>query len=152
MANINLPVWTFWDTLLSTAALSGQTSKMAQTLVSMFQNVAYRPTVYRTGVALLRFIDIDNTMQLQIVLFNYILYTRKKRRSMSWPNTQCRIQSLIWPTYIQAFKKETVYLIPWFKLPAKLSLFRAACMYTILVGCNHSFWVKSVSKSTRKTW
>ena len=38
------------STRLSTAALPGQTTKMAQTLESMFQNVAYRPTVYRTGV------------------------------------------------------------------------------------------------------
>ena len=37
------------STRLSTAALPGQTTKMAQTLESMFQNVAYRPTVYRTG-------------------------------------------------------------------------------------------------------
>ena len=40
------------STRLSTAALPGQTTKMAQTLESMFQNVAYRPTVYRTGVLL----------------------------------------------------------------------------------------------------
>ena len=39
------------STRLSTAALPGQTTKMAQTLESMFQNVAYRPTVYRTGDA-----------------------------------------------------------------------------------------------------
>ena len=39
------------STRLSTAALPGQTTKMAQTLESMFQNVAYRPTVYRTGGA-----------------------------------------------------------------------------------------------------
>ena len=38
------------STRLSTAALPGQTTKMAQTLESMFQNVAYRPTVYRTGI------------------------------------------------------------------------------------------------------
>ena len=38
------------STRLSTAALPGQTTKMAQTLESMFQNVAYRPTVYRTGL------------------------------------------------------------------------------------------------------
>ena len=37
------------STRLSTAALPGQTTKMAQTLESMFHNVAYRPTVYRTG-------------------------------------------------------------------------------------------------------
>ena len=37
------------STRLSTAALPGQTTKMAQTLESMFKNVAYRPTVYRTG-------------------------------------------------------------------------------------------------------
>ena len=29
--------------------MPGQTTKMAQTLESMFHNVAYRPTVYRTG-------------------------------------------------------------------------------------------------------
>ena len=40
------------STRLSTAALPGQTTKMAQTLESMFQNVAYRPTVYRTGLML----------------------------------------------------------------------------------------------------
>ena len=38
------------STRLSTAALPGQTTKMAKTLESMFQIVAYRPTVYRTGV------------------------------------------------------------------------------------------------------
>jgi len=34
---------------LSTAALPGQTTKTALTEEFMFQNVAYRPTVYRTG-------------------------------------------------------------------------------------------------------
>jgi hypothetical protein len=34
---------------LSTAALPGQTIKTALTEEFMFQNVAYRPTVYRTG-------------------------------------------------------------------------------------------------------
>ena len=38
------------STRLSTAAWPGQTTKTAQTLEFMFQNVAYRPTVYRTGV------------------------------------------------------------------------------------------------------
>ena len=35
---------------LSTAALPGQTTKTALTEEFMFQNVAYRPTVYITGV------------------------------------------------------------------------------------------------------
>ena len=34
---------------LSTAALPGQTTKTALTEEFMFQNVAYRPTVYITG-------------------------------------------------------------------------------------------------------
>ena len=37
------------STRLSTAALPGQTTKTALTEEFMFQNVAYRPTVYRTG-------------------------------------------------------------------------------------------------------
>ena len=37
------------STRLSTAALPGQTTKTALTEESMFQNMAYRPTVYRTG-------------------------------------------------------------------------------------------------------
>ena len=37
------------STRLSTAALPGQTTKRALTVEFMFQNVAYRPTVYRTG-------------------------------------------------------------------------------------------------------
>ena len=37
------------STKLSTAALPGQTTKTALTLEFMFQNVAYRPTVYITG-------------------------------------------------------------------------------------------------------
>ena len=37
------------STRLSTAAWPGQTTKTAQTLEFMFQNVAYWPTVYRTG-------------------------------------------------------------------------------------------------------
>ena len=36
---------------LSTAALPGQTTKTALTEEFMFQNVAYRPTVYITGNA-----------------------------------------------------------------------------------------------------
>ena len=43
-AEINLKAY------LSTAALPGQTTKMALTEEFMFQNVAYRPTVYITGV------------------------------------------------------------------------------------------------------
>ena len=39
------------STRLSTAAWPGQTTKTAQTLEFMFQNVAYWPTVYRTGHA-----------------------------------------------------------------------------------------------------
>ena len=35
------------STRLSTAALPGQTTKTALTEESMFQNMAYRPTVYR---------------------------------------------------------------------------------------------------------
>jgi hypothetical protein len=35
---------------LSTAALPGQTTKTALTEEFMFQNVAYRPTVYITGI------------------------------------------------------------------------------------------------------
>ena len=38
------------STKLSTAALPSQTTKTALTLEFMFQNVAYRPTVYITGV------------------------------------------------------------------------------------------------------
>ena len=38
---------------LSTAALPGQTTKMAITEEFMFQNVAYWPTVYITGITLL---------------------------------------------------------------------------------------------------
>ena len=42
-----------WNSILtpikSTAALPGQTTKTAQTTEFMFQNVAYRPTVYITG-------------------------------------------------------------------------------------------------------
>ena len=38
------------STRLSTAAWPGQTTKTAQTLEFMLQNVAYWPTVYRTGV------------------------------------------------------------------------------------------------------
>ena len=38
------------STRLFTAALPGQTTKTALTEEFMFQNVAYRPTVYRTGV------------------------------------------------------------------------------------------------------
>ena len=37
------------STRLSTTALPGQTTKTALTEEFMFQNVAYRPTVYRTG-------------------------------------------------------------------------------------------------------
>ena len=37
------------STKLSTAALPSQTTKTALTLEFMFQNVAYRPTVYITG-------------------------------------------------------------------------------------------------------
>ena len=37
------------STRLSTAALPGQTTKAALTLEFMFQNMAYRPTVYITG-------------------------------------------------------------------------------------------------------
>ena len=37
------------STRLFTAALPGQTTKTALTEEFMFQNVAYRPTVYRTG-------------------------------------------------------------------------------------------------------
>jgi hypothetical protein len=37
---------------LSTAALPGQTTKTALTEEFMFQNVAYRPTVYITGVVI----------------------------------------------------------------------------------------------------
>ena len=37
------------STTLFTAALPGQTTKTALTEEFMFQNVAYRPTVYRTG-------------------------------------------------------------------------------------------------------
>ena len=37
------------STRLSTAALPGQPTKTALTEEFMFQNVAYRPTVYRTG-------------------------------------------------------------------------------------------------------
>ena len=39
------------STKLSTAALPSQTTKTALTLEFMFQNVAYRPTVYITGIA-----------------------------------------------------------------------------------------------------
>ena len=38
------------STKLSTAALPSQTTKTALTLEFMFQNVAYRPTVYITGI------------------------------------------------------------------------------------------------------
>ena len=38
------------STKLSTAALPSQTTKTALTLEFMFQNVAYRPTVYITGL------------------------------------------------------------------------------------------------------
>ena len=38
---------------LSTAALPGQTTKTALTEEFMFQNVAYRPTVYITGPSVL---------------------------------------------------------------------------------------------------
>ena len=38
------------STKLSTAALPSQTTKTALTLEFMFQNVAYRPTVYITGM------------------------------------------------------------------------------------------------------
>ena len=48
--NSSFPPLLNLSTRLSTTALPGQTTKMAQTLESMFQNVAYRPTVYRTGV------------------------------------------------------------------------------------------------------
>ena len=44
-AEINLKAY------LSTAALPGQTTKTALTEEFMFQNVAYRPTVYITGVS-----------------------------------------------------------------------------------------------------
>jgi hypothetical protein len=42
-AEINLKAY------LSTTALPGQTTKMALAEEFMFQNVAYRPTVYITG-------------------------------------------------------------------------------------------------------
>ena len=38
------------EKLKSTFFLTASTAQMAQTKVFMFQNVAYRPTVYRTGV------------------------------------------------------------------------------------------------------
>ena len=46
--------WGSWNLILkpikSTAALPGQTTKTALTEEFMFQNVAYWPTVYRTGI------------------------------------------------------------------------------------------------------
>ena len=54
---------------LSTAALPGQTTKTALTEEFMFQNVAYRPTVYITGVFSRSFIMI----QVNILPVNSIL-------------------------------------------------------------------------------
>ena len=53
------------STRLSTAALPGQTTKMAQTLESMFQNVAYRPTVYRTGEIIWPVTNVDFNISLK---------------------------------------------------------------------------------------
>ena len=60
------------STRLSTAALPGQTTKMAQTLESMFQNVAYRPTVYRTGAPTAENRDCEASyFLLWYVMINY---------------------------------------------------------------------------------
>ena len=70
------------STRLSTAALPGQTTKMAQTLESMFQNVAYRPTVYRTGTAI----------KIELTIF-HLIGMHKRHFRILWRHTIHRMQN-----------------------------------------------------------
>ena len=67
------------STRLSTAALPGQTTKTALTEEFMFQNVAYRPTVYRTGIEIEIEFEIlyRYSMEFQILNSRLITYTTK---------------------------------------------------------------------------
>ena len=52
------------STRLFTAALPSQTTKTALTEEFMFQNVAYRPTVYRTGI--LAYLEVQSSRGLSV--------------------------------------------------------------------------------------
>ena len=58
------------STRLFTAALPGQTTKTALTEEFMFQNVAYRPTVYRTGDGALAHWTTQPVFK--VLIFSYI--------------------------------------------------------------------------------
>ena len=78
MAGFLSDEWGSWNLILkpikSTAALPGQTTKTALTEELMFQNVAYRPTVYITGECTLVNLTLISKVKIIIVTLLWIFW------------------------------------------------------------------------------
>ena len=106
---------------LSTAALPGQTTKMALKEEFMFQNVAYWPTVYITGINSFIFWK----WQLVLEYFFMIILVRKNQSTLeNWPIREQYFQispppSNIGPVKGQLISKVNLKKLIWTKMQQK---------------------------------